>query len=349
MATERNIFSLHRGNRGDGAGMDEAADWLARRDAGLSPVEEAEFKAWQASDPRHAEAISELTAAWTKITRPGATGRSASVLRGLRVRAQQRRRRHFAMGLAAACVALVAGNFVWTPVLPVPQPAAMEPSTVVVRPDRRTLQDGTVVDANAGTDLVVAFTAQRRSVTLVAGEAHFAVAKDPARPFVVTVGGVEVRAIGTEFAVRFRGEEVAVVVTEGEVAVARGVAGGETAAAAQVTAPVHVSAGGKVVVPAAEAALPRQETISPGEIEASLAWRGKRVELTGTRLAEVVALFNRQNDVQLTLGDPALANLRVSGIYWLDDPEGFARLMTASFEVRTEAAGDGGIALRSLP
>ncbi len=38
---------------------------------------------------------------------------------------------------------------------------------------------------------------------LEAGEAHFAVAPDAARPFVVRVGGVAVRAVGTAFNVRY--------------------------------------------------------------------------------------------------------------------------------------------------
>ncbi|MGH7956226.1 MAG: hypothetical protein ACREH8_04355 [Opitutaceae bacterium] len=70
------------------------------------------------------------------------------------------------------------------------------------------------------------------------------------------------------------------------------------------------------------------------EIDAALAWRGKRVEFTGTPLVEAVALFNRQNRVRLSLDDRALDELRVSGVFWVDDPEGFARLLESSFGVQ---------------
>ena len=55
-----------------------------------------------------------------------------------------------------------------------------------------------------------------------------------------------------------------------------------------------------------------------------------RVEFTNTPLNDIVALFNRQNRVQLALGDPALADIRISGVFWADDPEGFSRLIESS-------------------
>ena len=54
---------------------------------------------------------------------------------------------------------------------------------------------------------------------LVRGEAHFVVAADASRPFVVSAGAVSVRAVGTEFVVRYSAREIGVLVTEGRVAV----------------------------------------------------------------------------------------------------------------------------------
>jgi len=54
-------------------------------------------------------------------------------------------------------------------------------------------------------------------VRLVRGEAHFTVAKNPARPFIVEAGGVAVRAVGTAFDVRHADGAIEVLVTEGKV------------------------------------------------------------------------------------------------------------------------------------
>ena len=63
--------------------------------------------------------------------------------------------------------------------------------------ESRALDDGTVVELNGGAEIEVQFTAAERRLRLVRGEAHFQVAKNPLRPFVVEAGGVAVRAVGT--------------------------------------------------------------------------------------------------------------------------------------------------------
>ncbi len=74
----------------------------------------------------------------------------------------------------------------------------------VSAPERRELPDGSVVDLKPGAEIAVEFTPALRRVTLRAGAAHFAVVKNPARPFVVAVGDVEMRAVGTEYSVQAR-------------------------------------------------------------------------------------------------------------------------------------------------
>src|SRR3546814_15118414 len=60
-----------------------------------------------------------------------------------------------------------------------------------------------------------------RQVALKDGEAWFQVAKDRARPFVVEIGDVRVRAVGTAFAVKRTAAGVDVPVTEGVVEIWR--------------------------------------------------------------------------------------------------------------------------------
>jgi transmembrane sensor len=81
------------------------------------------------------------------------------------------------------------------------------------------LPDGSVVDLNTDSKVDVTFTPSERRVQLAHGEAHFSVAKDPARLFVVEAHGVAVVAVGTAFAVRLRSESVEVLVCEGRVRV----------------------------------------------------------------------------------------------------------------------------------
>ena len=83
-----------------------------------------------------------------------------------------------------------------------------------------TLVDGTVIELNTASRVQVDYTAQRRSIRLMQGEAFFTVNKDPHRVFEVAAGSGVVRAIGTAFAVRFNEQALTVSVTEGKVALA---------------------------------------------------------------------------------------------------------------------------------
>ncbi|HEX7013798.1 MAG TPA: FecR domain-containing protein, partial [Steroidobacteraceae bacterium] len=84
-----------------------------------------------------------------------------------------------------------------------------------------TLADGSKVSAGPRTRLRVEFDQSRRLIYQPHGEALFVVAKDPARPFYVDAGLAIVRAVGTEFGVIRKRDEVLVTVSEGSVAVSQ--------------------------------------------------------------------------------------------------------------------------------
>ena len=326
-----------------------AADWVARRDAGLSAREEVIYATWLEADPAHRIAVDGLDRAWKTLDRPLTTGTADAVLTELAARARQRRRqRKRAVGVASV-VLLVGAALGWTALRPASElslPAV--PSAVVLLPSIQSLPDGSVAELRDGAGITVEFAAAQRRVVLQRGEAYFKVAKDAARPFVVVAGGVEVRAVGTAFSVDFGTNAVDVLVTEGQVAVTRAPA--ETARI-DVTAlkpePFLVGAGHGATVltsvpqPAAES-LP----VSDAALEARLAWRSPRLEFSGTPLIEAVALLNRHNRVQLTIEGPELARTRVSGIFGAANTDAFVRLLESSFDVQSERRGDNEIVLR---
>jgi transmembrane sensor len=107
-------------------------------------------------------------------------------------------------------------------------------------------------------------------------------------------------------------------------------------------------AGDRVIVPFINGRpeSPRLDRMTSAELEGALAWRGKRAEFSGTPLVEAVALFNEQNRLQLAVADTSVGALRVSGIYWADNPEGFARLIETTFGLRAVRVADDRIELR---
>jgi transmembrane sensor len=196
------------------------------------------------------------------------------------------------------------------------------------------LADGSVVELNRGAELAVAFSPAERHVRLERGEAHFTVAKNPDRPFIVSAAGIDVRAVGTQFDVRFDATELDVVVTEGRVKVG--------------SIPL-VSAGERAVVALAPGGPPpRRETLSAGQLDRLLRWRPRELDFNGAVLTEFVAAFNRYNAVQLVIADPALADIKLSARLRSDNVDALVRLLERGFDIRAERVGNE-ILLRKAP
>jgi transmembrane sensor len=324
---------------------EQAAAWLARRYGGFRPEEKAAFDAWLAEDPRNADAVKELEKAW-RLVALGAAGQGdiARARERSRTRLCAGRRQRALAAAAAIGVALLTGWFAWNP--GAAPPVEMLPQAgIALRPDLRELPDGSSVQLNARAEIAIEFSPERRLVRLIRGQALFTVARDGTRPFVAAAGAVEVRALGTAFAVRFDPGAVDVLVTEGTVAVERPAAVPAPAqpAAAVAASPgsLRLTAGQRTQVPLApEAKAPVVAAVTPAEIATVLAWRERRIEFTRTPLAEAVRLFNSQNRTRLVVADPVTGRFEISGIFWADDPESFVRLLVSAFDMRSELLGD---------
>lgn len=328
----------------------EAADWVARRDAGLDEAGRRELACWLAADSAHRTAFEDCASAWSALDRPRRLGWSVHVEQGLRQRAQrrQRRRRVLGVGLAAA---MVVAALMWQ------RPAPSSPASIAVASattTARILPDGSRAELNRGAEIEADFGGSERRVRLLRGESHFEVRPDQAHPFVVEVGGVEVRAVGTAFAIHYVDGKVEVLVTEGRVAVLRRVGEGEVAPTPDLpaadAAPLLLSVGQRATLPAQPASLATAvEEMTDEDYAGRLGWRDAHLEFSGTPLVEVVKHFNLHNRQKLVIGDPALAALQVSGIFRGNNVEGFTRLLEGSFGVRPEVGDNREIVLRRAP
>lgn len=327
--------------------VNAAADWRLRHEAGLTPAEQAGFDAWLAASPRHAAAWRDVNATLFAFARVREEGRLDDFLHALTARRKRRRWRVLAggaLGLAAAVALLL----VVRPAAPVERDGA---APVIVRAAEQLLPDGSRVELNDAAEIAVNYTAGRREVRLLRGEALFTVAKNPARPFVVVSGHVEVRAVGTVFAVQLGRQAVDVLVTEGRVAVAPAAPAQPATVddpAPAVAKPVFVNAGDQLVLPAAavDAQPPQARTVSSAEINRRLAWRQPRLQLAGTTLAEAATLLNRENLMQIEIADTELGRLRLTGFFYLDDTRGFVHVLETNYGVQVERRPNGVVVLR---
>jgi len=318
---------------------DLAASWVGRKDAGLTPAETAELAAWRDADPRHAAALARFERVWSFTDRPRQLGASDRVRPQLARRAT--RRLALGAGLAAALVVSLGSWFRARP--PEIEPATNR--TAFFGPYRLTLPDGSVAEYSAGTRLTLDFSPATRRVSFSDGQAHFDVAHDVGRPFIVTAGGLAVRAVGTAFAVQVNANSTDVLVTDGRVSVNPSAT---PTTGASGTPLAFVDAGQAIAVQTS----PTGETLSvrslpTAETPGRLAWRQRRVEFSATPLAEVIAVVNRHNRVQFSITDPVVAQTPLSGVFRLDDPDELARLLESGFALTIDRPVPDQIVLRS--
>lgn len=271
-----------------------------------------------------------------------------------------RRRRRRRIGIAAGGLVVFAIAAILRPTIrergaPSTLLEAVAARAVVTRPETRTLSDGSIVELNVGAEIEVDFSGAWRRVALRKGAAHFQVARNPERPFVVAAEKLEVRAVGTAFSVELGAKEIEVLVTEGQVAVENPAGGSPAQSEASLdadTSSVTFGAGKRIVVEytTLETSAPARQitTVSTTEIDELLAWRVPRLEFAGTPLAQALPMFNRHGRVKLSLADPALGRLQLSGVLRADDTESLLRLLQGEFDLVAESRGEE-IVLRKRP
>lgn len=291
----------------------EAAVWLALLH-GPERTEKLErgFRRWLAARPAHAAAFEKISTAWE------ATG---ALPRGPLPQLTRWQRAGFRQGFVHAAAAMmvlaVVGLGVWF------YGSGTGVATEVGEQRMLTLEDGTRVFLNTDTRLAVKYDPQRRRVELERGEALFEVARrQPGWPFVVTVDGKEITALGTSFVVRRDARRLSVTLVEGRVAVS----GKNTSLAGKPDQPVVLSSGQRWTL--ADAHTPRLD--SPA-IDKVTAWRAGHVDLVKVPLAEAVAEMNRYSRVQIEIEQPAAAVITITGIFRVGDTASFANAVADTY------------------
>lgn len=208
------------------------------------------------------------------------------------------------------------------------------------------LSDGTVVTLNTASRIRVEFEPNERRVVLERGEAYFAVKRNLARPFVVVAGDQRIVDVGTQFSVRRDPSGLRVVVTEGIVRLESPRADIRSASGSiPVIVPKNLT---EIDVPLSAGAvaftqdgdlLIHKESIR--QAEEMMSWRRGYLTFHDTTLADAVAEFNRYNVRHITIEDPQVAGIRISGTFRPTDYQAFVRLLRDGYSVDVRDTDEG--------
>lgn len=316
---------------------ERAAHWAARLDGGdvLEARERAELDAWLAESPAHRAALSDycqfsadLEEQLPTLVETGAVHMPES---------PRKSRTWFALPALSGLVVAAAAAFAVVMYMQRPEPVRVQNVvTAIAQRSTQVLADGTRVELNARTSLRFENGEKERRVRLADGEALFAVAKDPSRPFIIETDHGSVRVTGTTFNVRNglpgSATTLEVTVVEGSVQVRPG-HGTEVYA---LKANDQLLAGSNGV---------HTQHLDAGALANALAWREGNIVFTGTSLQEAAAHFARYHGRRVVV-DPAIAAEPVGGLHRIDDFDGFFEQLTGIMEVKvTKDAATGTVTL----
>ncbi len=344
----------------------EANEWRARLEDGLSGAERANFDSWLAQSRIHAEALAEVETFWSATGRPDYLAQLAPMVEQrlkeattaepsgpeheLNVPYQSEPSSVFALyskeligaslALAASVAVLIAlggPQFLMTePATQVQSFATLESSTQVI-----TLPDETRITLGSDSMLEIELTANARYARLKQGDASFDVTSNRARPFTVRTNIGEVLVTGTRFDVSLGEKDLTIAVAEGSVEVSAIESGdGSSASSQPVTLIANQAIHLNVVAGFGEIyeAFPTKDkakVVPSSETAPAI----KQLVYVREPLRKIVEDLSRYTDRPISVSDD-VAILELSGTYDPSDLDAMLRSVEKALPVRVVRNGD---------
>nr|WP_010133651.1 FecR family protein [Microbulbifer agarilyticus] len=306
--------------------LDQACAWIARlRSDSISDADRRAFASWMSNDSANRQAFDAMADLWGDLgalshmpldelypesvpTSQAASAQTPSSRKPATAGGWNLPQWLLGGGAVAACltVALWVGNQ-WLQQAPAAQQVY---ATAVGETRTVSLADGSQVQLNTNSELVVTFSRDERRTQLLRGEAYFDVARQTARPFTVAAGEANIRVLGTQFNVERNPDNTRVSVTGGVVAVSEArTASGLQPESVKLTRNQKVSVSGSGL-----------SDVSGTSADEALDWTRGQLVFDRTPLSEALEELNRY----LAVPAAAAANVgdrTLSGTFELTDPE----------------------------
>lgn len=283
----------------------QAREWLVLLNSGnASEAERAAAEHWRQANARNAAALAEVERLWTllgQVERPAA-----------QVLSMPRRVKRWRAPLATAACLLLA---VW--LTPPDWHADVHSAAGEIRSVQ--LSDGSWLQLNGATALDWnADAGGLRRVRLYRGQADFKVAADAEHPFVIDAGQAHIRVTGTRFDVNMLDDHVLLAVTEGQVRVSD-----------EQGTELAVQAGEQIAWQAG-----KLQALQPLDASRALAWQRGRLVFRDRPLPEVFAELSRQQAQRVLFLDDKARELKVTGVFALNDPQAVLRAIETALPVK---------------
>ena len=307
---------------------DDATEWAAKAERGLTIDERAALDLWMEGDSRRLGAFVRAQAVWIHAERAVALGRMPKPAESavddppaLEPRRSQVLSRRTLVGAGGALAASVAAAYS----LGFERYSTLESGVGETR--HISLRNGAALTLDTDTRVDIARSSDDRALTLVRGKLFIDVARLAGASLSVKAGDLLVEAANGAFGIEaVAGAPIVALSVSGRLAVSQ--AHGLFAQDRR----LMVDQGHRLAAPAGEALDAAQvEPIAAADRDRLLAWRDGMLSFGGEMLADAVRAFDRYGTVRIVVVDPELGRQRITGLFKADDPRGFAMAVADSF------------------
>lgn len=330
----------------------QACEWISRFDRGLSELEDKAFSDWVNISNSHRQCLFEVAQTWDELS----VLNELSTLFPLQDNHSGRAKRlsiRKTLAIAASFVFVSCLAWLSTPNISSigdPSLLVLDAETSIGEQKVVSLADGSVIHLNTDSLVIVDFSNTQRNVNLVRGEAHFEVAHDESRPFIVKAADNTVTAVGTAFNVQINNaHQFELLVTDGKVLVKNQLDNLPIIPAEESSHPLESS--GELMVAGQKAVVSQQSiqqlTLSNQQVQNDLAWQQGMLVFHGEPLAEALQEISRYTSINFTLADEQVKQRRVAGYFKAGDIQGLLFALENNFNIVYSKQDDQTIVLSS--
>lgn len=330
----------------------QASRWISAMDRGLSDHEKEQFSHWVKQSKAHQDAVFDLAKLWDELS---VLNELSALFPNKQVPAKNT---VMPSTIAASFIAVILmATFMYAGINFYPDTVEEQAKyskiyrTKVGEQATYVLPDSTIVQLNTNSLLEVAYTQGRRQLILSRGEGRFNVAKDASRPFSVMAGDKSFTALGTIFNVqRNAASDLELVVTEGKVMITDPTvevsaedfiklqaASNDTARVKEFNANIVIS-GEKALIK--ESITKPIKQLSLDDVQQDLAWQQGMLIFNGESLSEALQEVSRYTATRFELTDPALASLKVAGVFKAGDIIGLLDSLQVNLAIKHQRLGE---------
>ena len=298
--------------------LKQAVTWFVRfQSENYSTKDQQLFDAWLAKNPAHHSAYKKAEQLWSNLDELKTMGDIPALNEARKARPTKSHLTPLALLLMTSALLGVAYT-----------EYSAETQTYMTKHGEHqhiVLADNSHIDLNTDTQLQVKISLLHRQVTLVQGEALFAVNHEAWRDFTVQANSLRIRDIGTRFNVHSKPDGVSVAVLEGEVELDDG----------QTVYKQSLLAGNQRDYSKTRG-LSQPETVTT---ESVTAWLTGHLVFKRSTLRQVTVELERYHRVKFVFVNPELAQETLSGTFDASNLDPFLHAIETMLPVRTKRQG----------